>query len=193
MSFEDHLPLYEPEQIAIGETAEWRKVLPDFPPADGWTLTYYVRGAGHGFDQEATTDGEGYRITVPGTATSPMSAGRYFFEARVSKGAEEHEVARGEMTAVVSIKGMAVTATLDDRSRAQRILDAIDAMALGKATLDQQSYQIGTRQLSRIPITELLALRTQYAQIVARERRAARRRTGAPFLKTIYVRFERPQ
>lgn len=193
MSLEDHLPLYEPEQIAVGETAVWRKVLSDFPPADGWTLTYYVRGTGRGFDQEAEADGAGYRVTVPAATTALMSSGKYFFEARVSKGVEEYEVARGELTVVVSIKGMSVTATLDERSPARRILDAIDAMALGKATLDQQSYQIGTRQLSRIPVGELLALRTQYAQIVARERRVTRRRAGAPFLKTIYARFERPQ
>ncbi|HEX3560370.1 MAG TPA: hypothetical protein VHU19_14275 [Pyrinomonadaceae bacterium] len=193
MSFADHLPEYEPERIAIGETAEWRKVVPDFPPGEGWTLTYYVRGAGRGFDQAGVTDGDGYKIVVANTVTALMSAGKYYFEARVSNGSEEHEVARGEMLAVLSIKGMATTATLDDRSPAQQILDAIDAMAVGKATLDQQSYQIGTRQLARIPISELLKLRSTYAQLVARERRAARLKEGAPFLKNVLVRFDRPQ
>lgn len=193
MSFADHLPEYEPERIAVGETAEWRKVLPDFSPADGWTLTYYFRGAGRGFDQVATADGSGYKIVVASSVTALMSAGKYYFEARVANGSEEHEVARGELLAVLSIKGMATTATLDDRSQAQKILDAIDAMAVGKATLDQQSYQIGTRQLARIPISELIKLRSTYAQLVARERRAARLREGAPFLKNILVRFDRPQ
>lgn len=193
MALEDHLPEYEPEQIAVGETLEWRKVLPDFLPADGWTLTYYVRGAGKGFDQAATADGAGYRVTVDKSVTAQMSPGKYYFEARVSNSAAEHEVARGEMLAVLSIKGMSVTATLDDRSQAQQILDAIDAMMLGKATLDQQSYQIGNRQLARIPIPDLLKLKTHYAQVVSRERRAARLQAGGPYLKTVYVRFNRPQ
>jgi hypothetical protein len=193
MALEDHLPDYEPDEIAIGETLEWRKVLPDFPPADGWAVTYYVRGAGRGFDQAAAADGGGWRVTVDAGVTAQMSPGKYFFEARASKSGVEHEVARGEMTAVVSIKGMSVTATLDDRSQAQKILDAIDALVAGKATLDQQSYQIGNRQLARIPIPDLIALRTRYAQVVARERRTRRLREGAPYLKTVYVRFDRPQ
>jgi hypothetical protein len=193
MSFEDHLPEFEPDEIAVGETLEWRKTVPDFPPGDGWTLTYYFRGAGHGFDQAATPGGTGYKVTVADTVTALLSPGKYYFEARVSQGSVEHVVARGEAQAVRSLKGMAVTATLDDRTQAQRILDAIDAMVEGKASLDQQSYQIGTRQLARIPIPDLIALRARYARIVGRERRAARARDGAPYLKTVFVRFDRPQ
>lgn len=193
MALEDHPPEYEPGEIAIGETLEWRKSFADYKAGDGWALTYYFRGAGPGFDKAAAADGDDFRVTVPAATTAQLAPGKYYFEARASDGSVEHVVARGEATAVVSLKGMATTATLDGRSSAQRILDAIDAVIEGRATSDQQSYKIGQRELSRIPLADLIAARTRYAQIVSRERRAARRREGAPFLKNVLVRFDRPQ
>ena len=51
----------------------------------------------------------------------------------------------------------------------QRILDAIDAALLNRATTDQQGYMIGTRRLDRIPIPDLLKLRSQFITAVRGE------------------------
>lgn len=76
---------------------------------------------------------------------------------------------------------------------AKQILDAIDAMLLGKATLDQQEYQIGDRQLRRIPIPDLLTLRETYARLYSQEQQAARLTKGGPFFKTVLTRFGTPE
>jgi hypothetical protein len=181
-----------PREIVIGETLEWRTRLVDFSPGDGWTLSYAFRGAGPGFDATATADNGEHLTAVASSVTATLSVGTYSWEAWVTNGTEDHMVGRDTVQVIRNLKNLATNATLDNRSEAKKILDAIDAMALGKATLDQQSYQIGTRQLARIPIHDLLALRTHYAQMYAREKKALRRKNGAPYFKNIHVRRERP-
>lgn len=187
------VPFYEPREIAVGETLEWKRALAEFP-AGTYTLTYYVRGAGPGFNVAAAQEGSIHHVTVPSSTTQNLVAGTYTWEAWTDDGAGgQYLVASGEFKVITSLKAMTTSTTLDNRSQAKKILDAIDAMMIGKATLDQQSYTIGNRQLSRIPIPELLKARTHYAKLYARERRAERLKTGAPYLKTVLVRFDRPE
>lgn len=189
----DNIPDYEPTEITIGETLEWTKSLADFPASDGWALNYYYRGAGTGFDATASADGDDYSISVPAATTAAMTAGRYYWHAEVSLSGEKHIVDSGQVTVKAALAGTNVETTFDGRTQAKKILDAIDAMIEGKASLDQQEYMIGNRSLKRIPIPDLIALRTRYAQIYAREQRAARLSQGAPFFKNILTRFVRPR
>ena len=46
----------------------------------------------------------------------------------------------------------------------RRTLKAIEDMLTGKADKDVQEYMIGTRQLSKIPIPELLRLKAEYTR-----------------------------
>ena len=55
----------------------------------------------------------------------------------------------------------------------EKILDAINATLLNRATSDQQNYMIGTRQLSRIPLPDLLKLKATYTTAVRLERNRA--------------------
>ncbi len=75
-------------------------------------------------------------------------------------------------------------------SRAKQILDAIDALMIGKATKDQAEYQIGDRMLKRYALSELIALRTHYSRLYSMEQQAARLKSGAPFFKNILTRFD---
>jgi hypothetical protein len=185
-------PTFEPGIITAGETLKWTKSLVDYPASEGCALKYYFRGAGTGFDATAIADGDDYSITVPAATTAGMIAGTYTWQAEVSLSGEKFIVDSGEVTVKPGLAGVTTSTTHDGRSPAKKILDAIDAMILGKASRDQQEYTIGNRALKRIPIPDLLALRTRYAQIYARERRADALRQGAPYLKNIYVRFRRP-
>ncbi len=174
MSHTTELPQYFPPEIVIGETLEWEKDFDDFP-ADEWTVTYYVRGPGVGFDIAGTADGTTHVFTVPtGTSDDITVAGLYHFQAWAVKGSEKHLADSGTTKAIASLATITpATTTYDGRSEAKKILDAIDALMLGKASIDQQSYTIGTagstRTLSRIEPSELLELRKYYAAIVARE------------------------
>jgi hypothetical protein len=187
------LPTFAPRQITPGETVEWTKTFADFTP-DEWTVTYYFRGAGTGFDVAGTAnplDALGYAFTIPSTTTDDASAGRYYFQAWADDGAgEKHLVDQGETELLPSLVDLAVETNYDGRSQAKKILDAIDAMMIGKATTDQQEYMIGAagaqRMLRRIEPTQLLELRKYYASLVAAENRSRRGRS----FRTIKIQFD---
>lgn len=187
----ERIPEIEPDEFTAGETLEWRKSLDDFPASD-WTLKYYFRApVGGGFDATAAADGDDFSVSV--AAPDSLAAGAIYWQAWVEKGGEKHLVAEGNSTVKASLAGVAAGAAFDGRSRVKKILDAIDAMMEGKATRDQQEYQIGTpsgnRMLRRIPIDQLISLRRYYAGLYAKERR----RAGGFFMQTIETRFDEPR
>lgn len=187
------IPTREPREFTAGETVQWLKSLDGYSSADGWALTYYFRGAGR-FDvtAEAQADGSFLATITPDAVQQP---GVYYWQAWAAKGEEKHVVAEGRSEARQSLAD--AVENYDGRSKAQQILDAVDAMLAGKATLDQQEYTIGdgdsSRMLKRIPIPELVKLRETYARIVARERRDERVRRGGTLMRNVKARFTRPR
>jgi hypothetical protein len=71
------------------------------------------------------------------------------------------------------------------------MLEAINALLEGRATKDQQSYRIGDRELTRIPVPELLKLRDYYKAEAQRETNAAALASGVGRPRTILTRFGR--
>jgi hypothetical protein len=186
------VPTYEPTSITAGETLKWTKDLGDYPASD-YTLKYYFRGGGAGFDATANANGDTHEIEVAATTTAPLAAGTLYWQAWVEKDDEKYVVDAGQVEVKPGLAALAAAETHDGRSKAKVILDAIDDMVEGKATRDQQEYTIGNRMLKRIPIPDLILLREKYAQIYARERRTERLKQGAPFLKNIHMRFREPR
>jgi hypothetical protein len=183
---------YEPITFAAGETLSWTKDLADYSPSDGWALAYFFHGPDR-FTATGTDASSYFDVTVPSTDTEKLQAGTYYWQAWVTKGDESYQVDSGQVTVTASLRTGESGAPYDGRSTAKRILDAIDALVEGKATLDQQEYQIGNRSLKRIPIADLIVLRKQYARIYSQERRNEKTRRGAPYFKTILTRFESPR
>ncbi|HEV2706251.1 MAG TPA: hypothetical protein VGV59_10030 [Pyrinomonadaceae bacterium] len=186
----DGTPTAEPREIVAGAQLEWTKELDDYPASE-WTLTYYCRGTGTGFDAIAVADGDTHVLTVPAADTAAMTPGVYYWQAWVEKGGEKFVVASGQVTVKKGFASVATGVAVDERSQAKKILDAIDAMMLGKATLDQQEYQINNRALKRIAPERLLELRKYYAGLYATERRRARVRAGRTLFQTVNVRFDK--
>ncbi|MEP6743827.1 MAG: hypothetical protein ABJB61_15125 [bacterium] len=174
-----------PTEIAIGETIVWEKDFDDYPAASdgsGWTVTYYIRGQnGPGVDVVGTPsdlDGTIHVFTVSASASANLIAGRYDFQALAVKGSEKYRVDEGDAKAVASLAAVISSSSYDGRSPAKKILDAIDALMAGKATVDQQEYMIGAggsqRMLKKIDPVALLEIRKYYARIVRRENRRGR-------------------
>lgn len=180
---------YEPKTFIQGETLKWKRSFSDYPAGDGWVLVYYFRGAGSGFDAAATVDGNDYLVTVPTATTSACAVGDYEWQAWFSKDGEKHLADSGRVAVKAGLNSLETSATFDGRSEAEKTLTAIRAMLANKATLDQQSYVIGNRQLNRIPIADLLMLEKRYVMIVSRERQAARIKKGGKFFKTVHIRM----
>lgn len=187
----ENIPPYEPREIVVGSTLKWTRDFEDYPASE-YSLTYYFRGAGQGFDAAASADGDSFAVTVPAATTSGMTPGAYYWQAVAVKDGEKFVAARGEAKAVAGLASVDAATTVDGRSEAKKTLDAIDALLAGKATLDQQEYTIADRSLRRIPVPELLLLRKEYARRVMRERRRERVKRGGTVFSSVKVRFTKP-
>jgi hypothetical protein len=176
------VPTREPRSFIAGETLQWSKSLDDYPAGE-WTLKYSLRGPGTApSDITATADNDDYLVDVTSTVTAALTAGTWRMVGWVEKGTEKHYVYDND----VMVRAAPASGTLETRSTAKIIVDAIDALATGKASLDQQSYKIADRELVRMSPKELTDWRTYYWNIYVREERSKR---GSSTIRNINLRF----
>lgn len=187
----------EPLTITQGEALAWERDLGLYPAGE-WTAVYRlrgVRGEGAGLDIACTASGTAFRAEVTAAETQVLSPTMYEWQLWVTSLDDPSVTRRAARGRVFVERGFtsSSTAASDTRSPAEAILEAIDAMIAGKATRDQQEFsietQVGKRQLKRIPMTELIAARTYYAGLVARERQARRLAEGGGFFRNVHVRM----
>ena len=182
------IPSVEPEQFTAGDTVQWYRNVSDYPPDDGWALTYaFVSNAGL-FPATGADNGDGrYLVTLDAATTATILAATYGWTGAVTMGTDRHTIGVG--TTVVLPDLLATAAPMDTRTPARRILDSITATIEGTATTDQASYSIDGVSISRIPIPDLMSLRDRYAAIVARQEYAERLRKGLGSAQNIMVRL----
>lgn len=167
------IPSREPEQFVGGQTLKWTKSLPDYLPTDSWVLKYHCTRDDGGLTAivlTATDNGDGSHLI--NVAANTFTKGNWYWQARVTKGAEALVVEQGRFLVRADISAGAV----DDRSHAEKALAALEAVLNNKATQDQLSYSIANRSISRMTPQELRDWRDYYrgeiAQIVQAERLA---------------------
>lgn len=171
------IPTTEPAVLNVGDTWKWTKTLANYPASD-WTLTYTFKSSAGGFTFDASADGDAYSITVAKDATAGYSAGFYSWVASVTDGSERYIVDSGTCTLNPDYLAGTATAAYDGRTHARKVLDAIEAVIEGRATVDQQEYEIAGRRLKRMAIAELLKLRQHYKAEVAAQLNAEKIRNG---------------
>lgn len=164
----------EPTTVVAGDTVEWKRLLDDYRPEDGWTLTYEIVGPSADLGSFAAADnGDGYHLVeISAATTAAWSAGAVTWGAYVSKSGKRYQVDTGRL---VIEPDLAQATTHDGRSHARKTLEAIEAVIERRATKDQMGYSVEGRALSRTPIPDLLQLRKDYqAMVDAEDRKAAR-------------------
>ena len=159
-----------PEKITAGVTLDLTVPVLAYPAPD-WSLDLILRGPA-GIDLPSIDDGASHRFSVSAATTADWVPGRYWWSLRAVMGAEVVLIDEGQLTIVADLAQ--VDGAFDNRSHAEKVLAAVEAVIEGRATLDQESYTIAGRSLSRTPIAELQRLRLFYRGEVQRERAAAR-------------------
>lgn len=180
-------PTTEPTTLVAGDTAKWAKHLPDYLPADGWSITYTWVNSAHRYT--ATTaadpdDGTRHLANIAPATTATWAAGVYEWRAQATNGTDVFTVASG--TATVQ---PAFNAATDARSHARKTLDAIEAYLENANNLAAAEYEIAGRRLKRHTLPELLAMRDRYRSEASREADAQRAAAGLPSRGRVYVRF----
>lgn len=184
----DEPPYREPATVVAGDTVRWRKCLPQYPTADGWTLKYRLINAQNHYDIVAFSAGDHeYEIDVLASTTAAWAPGTYAWQAYVDNGSDRFTVGQGTLRVLPNLAGQ--TAGYDARSHARRALEAIEAVLERRASEAHLEYEIAGRRLRFIPVAELLALRDRYRMEVRAEEDAERAAAGLAPRNKIRVRF----
>lgn len=173
-----------PSKITAGTTLDLRLTLAAFLAPD-WSASLILRGPSQ-ITITGTADGAQHRLAKSATDTADWTKGFYAYALRVERDGEVVEVETGTLEVLPDLA--AITSPHDATGHLRKVLAAIEAVIEARATTDQMSYKIGNRELQRMPVTDLLKLRSTYQAELRRAEAAAR--GGSSLLgRTVKVRF----
>lgn len=161
-----------PENFPAGVTVSYLRSVPSgYGPGDGWTLKLYL--AGESTLQKAGADEDGsYRITLAATDTAQLEPGRYRWIERLSDGSGEvHDFAAG---IVIVEADVGVAAAGELQSWEEKTLPIVELAIAGRLPSGMENYQVFGRAIGKIPIRDLLAIRTSLQADVNRLRNPGR-------------------
>ena len=183
------IPLTEPTEFFPGDTLTWKRqdLSDDYPASDGWSLTYYFRGPEGKFDIAASADGDNFSVSVLPDITTTYKSGDYIWSAKVGLGTDVYSVDNGACTVKVDLatKG----AGYDPRSHVKKVLDALEAALVKKASKDQLETDIDGVSIKRMSPEELRAWRKEYKSEYQKELNADKKKNGKKSGDRIVVRF----
>ena len=186
-----------PATIRAGDTVTWR----DDAAADGlgnavtsgsWSQSYFLRSAtaGAGLTVASTSYGSGWETTISATSSAALAAGSWYWQARATSGANALTLGSGSLTILAALNYTGAPGAFDGRSQARQDLDAVQAairsMISGGAV---KRYTIGSRQLEKISLAELIELENRLKAEVAKEEAAQRMANGLGDPRNLFVRF----
>ena len=188
-----------PATIAAGTTVAWvdDATVDVFGAAvDNTThsLTYYLRKntAAGGVTASGVAEESGWKVTLTAATTAAMDVGDWYFQAVATNLSDSTviELGRGSFTVEASLAYSGVPGAYDGRSQLQKDLDAVQAairaIISGGAVAE---YRIGTRNLKRFELTELMELESRLKAQLAREKKAEMIANNLGNPHSLYVRF----
>lgn len=177
-----------PSDLVAGDLWAWTRDLSSDYPASTWTGVWYFENAYAAFSAAATATGNVFNASIAAATSTGYRAGRYRWQFVVTSGATR-KTAEGGWVDVAP--DPAAAGSLDRRSHARKVLDAIEATIEGRASNDQVSMSIAGRSISRTPMVELITLRDKYRMYVADEESADDVAAGLGSKRRVFVRLAR--
>lgn len=181
------VPTREPASFTAGDTLTWKIALADYPAGDGWTLRYRLINAADKIDIVSTADGADHLVSVAASTTAAYVAGSYTWQSYVD-GVSSQRFTVGNGSIIIKPNLAAQAAGYDTRTTAAKTLAAVNTWLTSK-DLSVADIQLEGRALKRIPVAELLKLRSRLQAEVRREEAADRLAMGLPSKSKILVRF----
>jgi hypothetical protein len=172
-----------PATLTAGDTWTFTFSHADYS-APTWDATIYFENAAATFSAAAIDDGSDHEFTIAAAITAAKPAGRFKWSIRVSDGTDSYTIETGWVQVITD---PAAAGTHDPRSDSRKLLDALNATLLGRATSDQLAMSLNGRSISRTPLPELRQWRDQLKQEVRTEEQGERAGLG----RNIKVRFAR--
>lgn len=156
-----------PAILQSGDTWSWTDSLSDYP-ATTYTLKYALYRYGQAvITITATASGADYAIDVTAANTKGKAAGEWNWSAYVESTGIRYTVDTGKVTIKADLAAAGSTADL--RSYAQKMLDAIEAVMLGRASHAELSLTINGKSIQYLKPSELEGWRNVYRREVNKE------------------------
>lgn len=155
-----------PSSLRAGDSAEWSVSLADYPASAGWVLAYrLVPRSGDAIDIDSAASGDDHVTTLSATVTAAYAAGDYTLVAVASRDAARVTLYAGPCTVLPDLM---TAASVDTRSKARQIVDAIDAWIGSRATWAARKT-VDDRTIESYPLADLMDMRRRYEQMARRE------------------------
>lgn len=185
----NNYPLSEPRVLTIGDRWTWKRTdLGVHYPPSLYSLSYVFRSEDGDSEIEiaATEVNTDYIVEVSQSSTAGYASGTYRWQGYITRTSDSERISIGRGT--VEVLPDPDTDGTDQRSHVKKVLDALEAMIEGKASLDQLSYSIAGRSISRLSPQEAIAWRNKY---LAYYRAELAMETGGTSGRRVRVRFRR--
>jgi len=189
----DNYPVQEPDRLVTGDRFAWQRpdLVTDYPLAD-YTMTYHFSqdsggGGTHHFTLSSTEANDNYYFEKPSSETTSLVAGDWKWQLYAIRTSDSERVTLDYGITKFSLGELDTNNDL--RTHAKKVLDAIEAVIEGRATIDQSSFSLGGRSLSRLSVNELMTFRDRYHAEYLKEVKLARIRNKQGSGNTIKVNF----
>jgi len=186
-----------PSTIRAGDTVKWRDdasvdVFGNEITSSDWTLKYYLRTntASEGATSTGSAYGTGWEFTLAASTTADFDAGNWYWTAVATKDSEVITLGNGSLTVEAALTYSGTPGAFDGRTQAQKDLDAVQAAI--RAIVDGgvvQEYRIGTRNLKKYDLPDLIQLEGKLKAEVKREQQAELIANGLGNPRNMFVRF----
>lgn len=182
--------LNEPPVIYAGINIEWEVDEPDYTPADGWQMVYYLTKDGAQITIDSSDNGTGRRHLIRKTAAQTADYtkdGEYLLSLVAIKSPDKIIIRQG----TIQVKKNFITALdgFDHRSDIKKTLDLLEKSIQDLASETDQEISINGKMLKRYSLDEKLKLKKQYLKWYQEEQDKINEGTGEVVDKTIYVEF----
>lgn len=168
------VPTSEPEFLTAGESWQWTRASSEFPPSEGWALTYYLTGAySLSLVTTPSVPNNNYAVHALPATTNPVTAGIYKWVLRASLAGDVYDVDSGEFSVLANPN---ITTGTDARAHAEQMVTLLESeikLRLSGQTgaaadgSGHNAYSIEGRSISKFTLTELKTLRGQYLREIA--------------------------
>ena len=175
------IPTTEPTKFRAGDTIKWTKTLADYSAADSWVLSYSVRGSTDFDDSDVTvsahSNGTDFSVVISKTFTATLTAGTYWWLARVTLSGEVFTVDQGTFEITTDIAA-ADGGSFDGRSAVKVRLDAVQSAIDTLITNKLASYNLDGRTTTYYDLPSLMTERNRLKQEYASEVKAEKISNG---------------
>jgi len=186
-----------PKKFFAGDFVQWRldpttDVFGESISSPDWSVVYYLRTntSAEGATVNSSAYGTGFAFSIAAAVTTNFDAGNWFYQAVANKsGQETQTIFSGAFEVLASRAYTGTPAALDGRSQLKKDLDAIDAAI--RAIIEGgvvQEYKIGSRDVKKYELAELIMLRDRYKAMFVREQKAQMIANGLGNPHNLYIR-----